>query len=153
MAPDLLKQLRDIHYPLPIRVWPLTVGWYCVIIVLLAAVAVSGYLLYRRYQRGRLKVIVLQRLTELQANQGHGHNIPGELSKLLRRAALASYPRRVVAGLYGEKWLQFLDKTSKSNAFSEGPGRILLVSPYQRIAEELPQQLFHLIQNWVKKNL
>ncbi len=58
-----------------------------------------------------------------------------------------------MAGLHGEKWLSFLDKTAKTHEFSKGPGRLLLVCPYQEKSLLLPDFLFLLIRRWVKKNL
>lgn len=152
MSQDLLSQLRDIHYPPPISIWPLAIGWYVVFALLVLLFLLAGYLWYRYIKRHRLKKIVLMRLEKLQTMQQNA-DIAEELSMLLKRAALAIYPRRDVAGLFGEPWLQFLDKTAMTTEFSNGFGRLLIVSPYQRKKQQLPDQLFDLIRNWVKKNL
>jgi Domain of unknown function (DUF4381) len=153
MIPDLLKQLRDIHYPPAIKIWPLAVAWYVVIAFFLCALVAIFYRRFRQYKRDQLKRMVLKQIEELQEKRGMGKNISEELSKLLKRAALARYPRHEVAGLFGEDWLLFLDKTSTTTDFSKGLGRLLLVYPYQKAQQDLPDPLFHLIQNWVKKNL
>ncbi|MBA2653906.1 MAG: DUF4381 domain-containing protein [Gammaproteobacteria bacterium] len=153
MAADLIHQLRDIHYPPPVPIWPLAVGWYYVFGFLLIIMAVICYWWLKTMQKRRLKKIVLHRLEQLQVQQDSQQNIAEELSMLLKRVALAIYPRREVAGLYGEEWLRFLDKTSLTTEFSQGAGRLLVIYPYQGKAEPLPEQLFHLIKNWVKKNL
>jgi hypothetical protein len=153
MIPDLLKQLRDIHYPPAIKIWPLAVGWYVVIAFFLCALVAIFYRRFRQYKRDQLKRMVLKQIEELHEKRGMGKNISEELSKLLKRAALARYPRHEVAGLFGEDWLLFLDKTSTTTDFSKGLGRLLLVYPYQKTQQDLPDPLFHLIQNWVKKNL
>ncbi len=42
------------------------------------------------------------------------------LSRLLRRFALARFPRTMVAGLTGDAWLGFLDRIPDDNAFIPG---------------------------------
>jgi hypothetical protein len=153
MAADLITQLRDIYYPMPIPIWPLAVGWYCLMGLGLFLFALTFLIWNKKSKRNKLRKIVLRRLAELQNQQQHTHNISRELSMLLKRVVLANYPRHEVAGLHGEAWLQFLDKTSVTKGFSEGPGRLLIVSPYQAKSDPLPDALFHLIQSWVKKNL
>lgn len=153
MSGDLISQLRDIHYPPKIPLWPLALGWYFVIAIILLSIFIAGYFGFKYLTKRRLRKIVLQRLDELQNQQHTQHHIAEELSMLLRRAALAIYPRQEVAGLYGEKWLSFLDKTSMSTEFTQGDGRLLISCPYQEKNTELTPELFHLIKNWVKKNL
>jgi Ca-activated chloride channel family protein len=48
-----------------------------------------------------------------------------QLSVLLKRVALAAYPRIGVASLYGDDWLTFLDQQIGGNHFSKGIGRVL----------------------------
>jgi general stress protein CsbA len=153
MKMDLLQQLRDIHYPAPIPIWPLTIGWYVVIVLTLILLVTAGYYAYRSYVKQRLKRLVLQRLLELEQQDTVAINVAAELSVLLKRCALARFARSHVAGLYGEQWLAFLDKTSMTDGFTTGPGRLLIVSPYRAQHDELPATLFHLIRAWVKKNL
>jgi hypothetical protein len=154
MGGDLLQKLRDIHYPAPIPIWPLAIGWYLLLGLILIALAALSFYFYRKWVKEHLKRVVLRRLQELQSQQNaNGQNIYVELSMLLKRAALASYPRALVAGLHGEQWLSFLDKTAMTQEFTQGPGRLLIVCPYKGKPQELPVELFHLIQGWVKKNL
>ena len=47
------------------------------------------------------------------------------VSELLKRVALAAWPRQVVASLTGKAWLQFLDQTTGGITFTSGPGSIL----------------------------
>lgn len=153
MKPDLLTQLRDIHYPEPIPIWPLAIGWYFVIGLMLILFVVTGYYAYRIYVKQRLKRLVLHRLAELEQQDNVTKHIAAELSMLLKRCALAKFQRKHVAGLHGEQWLSFLDKTAMTNEFTNGPGRLLIVCPYKQQHDELPGALFNLIREWVKKNL
>lgn len=154
MNPDLLSQLRDIHYPAPISIWPLAPGWYFVIVIVCLSVMYGIYAWIRYWRRHRIKRIVLKRIAELQAQQAiASNNVAVELSSLLKRAALAKFPRHKVAGLYGEDWLLFLDKTALTQDFSQGPGRLLIICPYRSQKQNLPETLFEIIRTWVRKNL
>lgn len=153
MTVNLINQLRDIHYPMPISIWPLALGWFLLIGFCLFLFALMLFIWKKNNKKNRLKKIVLKRLVELQNQQQHMHDVSEELSILLKRVALANYPRHEVAGLHGEAWLKFLDKSSMTKDFSQGPGRLLIVSPYSAKSGPLPDALFHLLQSWVKKNL
>ena len=73
-------------------------------------------------------------------------------SVLLRRIALALQPRIETAGTTGEEWLRQLDALSRSNAFTQGPGRALRDMPYQR-PDELPanfSELMSLVEKTIR---
>ena len=48
---------------------------------------------------------------------------PGGISTVLKRTALAAWPREQVAALTGAAWLAFLDRTGRTTAFTDGAGR------------------------------
>ncbi len=73
-----------------------------------------------------------------------------ELSSLLRRVALARFGRRQVAGLTGEAWLIFLDKTGSTQVFTSGPGRIFITGPYQRQISVDIEKLYKLVKQWIR---
>jgi len=73
------------------------------------------------------------------------------LSALLKRTAITCYGRDEIAGLAGQSWLEFLDRTGNTAQFSTGCGQILA----QRFAP-LPQQdcdpLLDAVEHWLKKH-
>ena len=78
------------------------------------------------------------------------------LSRLLRRLALARYPRHQVAGLSGIQWLDFLDATGGEGGFAQGPGRVLIEAAYRPEREEEvvfdPECLQALVMRWIESN-
>ena len=52
------------------------------------------------------------------------------LPALVKRTALAAYPRERVASLSGEAWLEFLDRTGGTREFTDGAGRLLIDLAY-----------------------
>jgi len=56
---------------------------------------------------------------------------PAMRADILRRTALAAYPRSDVAGLHGEEWLAFLDASYRGSQFRSGVGRVLATAAYR----------------------
>ncbi len=120
---ELLDLLESIPEPPQVSLWPQTAGWVWLGLVVACVAAWLGrrWLMNRRanaYRRAALKAIAA------------AGDDPAALAAVLRRAALAGYPRAEVAGLYGEDWLAFLDEAYGGTGFREGPGRLLAVAPY-----------------------
>jgi type II secretory pathway pseudopilin PulG len=108
-----LAQLKDIHLPEPIGWWPLALGWYILIGLLLIALLGSLVWIYRYYQQGRAKRQALRMLKDYvqRYQQDNNHQLmSARLSELLRRVALAYFPRSQVASLEGEAWIAFLNQ-------------------------------------------
>jgi len=148
MAPPQGEQLvlRDIHLPQPVSWWPLAPGWWILAAIVIVIILASLFALHRHRQR-RYRRIALQQLNLLEKSFCVDHNhqhLMQELSKLLRHMAVLHYPPRQCAGLYGEKWLNFLDQTlgnkrsdgNQHHPFSAGVGRCLADAPYQTATEK-----------------
>ncbi|MGE9270776.1 MAG: DUF4381 domain-containing protein [Verrucomicrobiales bacterium] len=97
-----LSNLRDLALPPEVSWWPLAPGWW--ILITLAtltgcALLIRALLLYRAnaYRREALR--------ELRS----ARDLP-TVAALLRRTALAVYPREEVAPLTGNDWLNWLEE-------------------------------------------
>ncbi len=129
--------LRDIHLPTPVGWWPPALGWW-----LLAALVLAGATLYAiHYYRARHKRAALHAMTRLRAALEQGAEPVAclqYLSTVLRRFAMTSVARTRaaaephVAGLIGDRWLNYLDERWAKTEFSAGLGRQLLAAPYAR---------------------
>ncbi len=147
MPIDPLSQLRDVILPPPPGWWPPAFGWWLLIIaiiVVLSAAILIGRRLRRHYQT-RSPVDDLDALLKLQPRKA-----VTELSILMRRIAITQYSRPAVAGLCGEAWLEFLDKSGNTQQFTRGPGRALVSAPYSAVMPEHLEPLFDVCRNWVK---
>jgi hypothetical protein len=107
-----LDKLHDFYQPPPPAWTPQTAGWYALFIIagLLAIWAIVH--LVRRWFANRYRREALSELTLLQ---------PSEFSALLKRTALAAWPRERVASLSGETWLAFLSEASGDEVFHHSP--------------------------------
>jgi hypothetical protein len=151
-----LEQLRDVHLPPDPGFWPPAPGWWVVFGLLLVGVSVAIWQFWRRYHLRRWRQKVLTMLDELMESQRGGASpalITGEVSMLLRRVALGAHGRENVAGLTGESWLAFLDRTGGEGQFGAGPGQVLATGPYARIQELDADGLHDLARRWLQQNL
>jgi len=147
-----LTELRDIHLPKPISFWPLAPGWYIVLAIIVLMIVIGIIIIYKRQQKRKIPKAILHQLQQLK-QQTDNAAVIAALSSLLKRAALSFYPREKVAKLQGKEWLLFLDKTSNTNAFTQGVGRVFMIGPYQTQSEYNVEELTLLIENWIKHHV
>lgn len=107
-----MNDLADIVTPPPPAWWPQTVGWLLVGICMLCALLWLGWRTWRHWRANRYRRAALKELGRLQA--GLDANGPDRaqallsLAELLKRTALAAWPRETVAALSGTSWREFL---------------------------------------------
>lgn len=149
---DPLSQLKDIHLPPAISAWPPAPGWWLLAALVLAAAAFAGRLFLRRWRYRRAARQAAAELRALAARyraEGDAMALARALSPLLRQAALAYFPRTEVAGLTGENWLAFLDRSGGGGRFAAGPGRALVDAPYRPGAAVAAEALLAACAAWL----
>lgn len=112
--PADLSNLRDLALPPEVSLWPPAPGWWIVATAGLAAAAVLSTAAVARYRGNAYRREALRQLDTVD---------PAGISTILKRAALAAWPREQVAALTGAAWLAFLDRTGRTTAFTGGAGR------------------------------
>lgn len=148
---DPLQDLRDIHLPEPID-WQWAPGWWLLGIIAGVSVVCAAIWLLRRYRqrafrREALAMLAAQRqVTELSPLEQ-----AQALTRLLKRVAISRYGREQAAGLTGQAWLAFLDQTGGTDAFSQGPGKVLGDDLYRPDTEPDVDALFELCLNWIRR--
>lgn len=152
---DPLAQLRDIHLPEAIGIWPPAPGWWLLLAISLTLLAwLYCNLRARRramaYRRSAVNLLTEYWL-ELQAG-GDPKTYLERLLIVLRRTALSFAPS--AASLTGEQWLGFLDSHSANTevVFQSELGQLLLTEPYRAEPEVSASQLLELHQlvlQWV----
>lgn len=140
---DLLDRLVEVPEPAPISMVPQTWGWVAVGVVLVTALAWLMFYLFRRYRANAYR---REALAELETVGDDAAAIAG----ILRRTALAVYPRRKVCAATGEAWLQFLESTASGLKFTSGPGECLIYAPYK--PTDSTPGIGNLAQEWVRRH-
>ena len=138
---DLLDKLVVPPEPAPVSMVPQTAGWIIVAALLLVMMALAVVRHVRQRRRNAYRRAALAALEDAGDD-------PAQIAVVLRRCALAAYPRAKVAGLSGEDWLAFLDETLGRSAFSSGPGQHLATAPYRATTPASPE-LAALARDWI----
>jgi hypothetical protein len=130
--------LKDIHLPAPVGWWPPAPGWW--LLALVAVLIVAGLWWWVRRPRPAVPPATLA-LRELDAIAAEfaahedPHRLAAELSTLIRRFVLAEEGRSTLAGVTGQRWLEYLDERAGQPEFTAGPGRALIDAPYRPAAD------------------
>ncbi|MFK8068730.1 MAG: DUF4381 domain-containing protein [Gammaproteobacteria bacterium] len=153
MAPDNLE-LRDIQLPDPVSWWPPAVGWWLVLLGIILFL-IAAIFLFKKWKTKRRSAKVLARKELQKIEQEFSNNsdqklLIENLSTLLRRSSLSSFPREECAGLTGEEWLSFLDQVMQEERFSKGIGRSLITAPYEKKLNNNSDQLLSLCKDWIE---
>ena len=145
-----LSKLNDIVLPDAVPFWPPAPGWYFVFALLALALVVGLFLAVRRWQRRAYRREAERELERLRA-AGEWT----ELSSLLKRTALVTYPRSLVAPLSGEAWLAFLDRTGATTEFTHGHANCLDDLAHDPLGHELvidEVALTAACRRWIRKH-
>jgi hypothetical protein len=115
-----LQDMRDIVLPPAISLWPSTAAWAVLAGLVLG---VLGWDVVRRVRRWRANAYRREALRAVDLASSRGD--PSAVPALVKRAALAAYPRVRVAGLAGLDWARFLLTTAPTAGFSEADAMTL----------------------------
>lgn len=147
-----LAQLRDIHLPPPVDWWPPAPGWWLLLGAMVLALG-SAWLVKVLHTRRRLQRRALELLNHMERHYLQSRDaivFASQVSALLRRVAVIRFPEQHPAGLTGEAWLDFLDRTGGNGAFRHGPGASLASAPYQPRGDLDAYQLARVVRQWLE---
>ncbi|WP_051686988.1 DUF4381 domain-containing protein [Microbulbifer sp. HZ11] len=140
---DLIAQLVPPPVPEAISLWPQTALAKTMFTVLLVLVFFLTWKAYRHYRRNAYRRAALSALE-------NAANDPGVIASILRRTALAVYPREQVAGLTGNHWLEFLNRQYSGTEFNGDLGEALLRGAYRSCPRN--PRLTQAAKNWVRRH-
>lgn len=123
-----LHQLADIATPFPVSWWPQTWGWGMLALILLALAAFGFLRWLHRYRANRYRREALADLAVLEgrlADVATRADALAAMPELLKRVALAAWPRGVVASLTGKAWVVFLHENDAGQSFDATASRLL----------------------------
>ncbi|MDF1756806.1 MAG: DUF4381 domain-containing protein [Legionellaceae bacterium] len=166
-----LAKLHDIRLPDPISFWPLAPGWYLLILLVVLLGIIAYFVILRHYslwqvKRRALAILAMHRAEYLA--DSNSQRACATVNELLKKVAIAYYPRQLVAGLQGRAWISFLNKTyqydsqkkrvfnkilckKKKNPTFDSLQKELLEYPYQESRKVNLDALFNLSESWIKR--
>lgn len=146
-----IPEIRDIHYPDGVSIFPLAYGWWVIIIGIILAVFFSVFI-YKFIKTSR-KYYILKKLDKIDTKEVIDSAI--EISNILRRVCLLKY--KEASTLYGEDWVDFLSQKS-SVPFDLEARDLLVFAPFvnkktAKFSETDAQKLKLFCKNWIGENL
>ncbi len=149
---DPLAALRPLREPEAIGWWPPAPGWWLLAALLLILLATLLWLWRRRRQREAYRRRALVELAHIRARfsqGGDGLACLGAVNALLKSVALRAFPRRDVAGMSGESWQRFLNRSLGLELFDPS----LLVAQYRpQVPEGDVKQHLQAAEQWIRQH-
>jgi len=149
MQQPSLDKLNDIVEPGSASWWPPSWPVIAIAIVLLVGIALLIFWLIRRRQQSRVRKTAIR---QLQHNRDMSID---ELTVLLKRTALAYYPREMVAEKHSRQWISFLlmALSEKEKAIYEPLLNEASKNFYGIADNNFNQHYYELARLWLSKDL
>mgnify|MGYP000116362494 CR=1 FL=1 len=151
---DPLSQLADIHLPPTVSQWPPAYGWWLLTCALLIAItlAIRWLLIHRRKKQYKVEAIsILNNIQQQFQSDDNCLTALEAINSLLKQTCMTHYGRHETAGLNGDAWLSFLDRTGNTKDFSKGPGRSLTYALYAPNPIAPITELIEITKKWIAK--
>ncbi|WP_331376278.1 DUF4381 domain-containing protein [Sinorhizobium chiapasense] len=129
-----LRGLADVALPAPVSMLPQTWAWGVLGAIIVLAVATALSLWFRRRAANRYRREALSELAAIErrlADPSTRGMALAALPPLLKRVALAAWPRETVADLNGPLWVSFLDARSGGAGLSPEFARFFEEAEYR----------------------
>jgi hypothetical protein len=150
------RDFVELSVPEEVSLAPQAAGWYVLGAVLAGALVLGLVRAAQRYRRDVYRRAALSELARLREAAAGGERSAAleQLPELLKRCALAAFPRERVAALSGARWHVFLERRAPgalSDDAKSALSRLVLEGP-----SELPRQaeraLFDGVERWVRRH-
>jgi hypothetical protein len=155
-----LQKLADISMPQPVSWMPQTWGWA---VLAVAVMALLGWAIargLRRYAANRYRREGLSELDRIQArlaDDGARGEALAALPELLKRVALAAWPRTEVASLSGKSWIAFLQAHAGKADFPDTATGLLDDLEYRSkqpvMDAEEARHITSAVRNWIEDHV
>lgn len=149
--PQLLDRMHDLVLPEPVPWTPETVGWG-VLAGWLAALALLAFghgLTARRRNQYRREAEAVLRAIEVRA-EADPASAAGEIAALVKRTALAAYPRDRVASLSGTAWAGFLRESAHGDPAVAAAAERIAAAAYRPDADG--RALVAPARRWIRRH-
>lgn len=144
--------LRDIHLPDVPLWWPPALGWWILLIAIIALLLVLPRL-WRWLRHQSMKKLshkaFKQIVTDFHQHQDQ-RQLVAELSILLRRIMMSYLGRKQIAGQTGNEWAKQLVDLVETPCFSDDQQRLLTHGQYAREVNIDCNALIQSCESWIK---
>ena len=151
-TPDL-SQLKDIHLPSAITEWPISFGWWLLLIAVIVA-TISGIYFWqldrKRNATKRAALLLLNHQYDQFKENGNSQVFLQQSNQILKRYCLDKYPEAV--SLSGPAWTNFLIRHSHKTFFNAELANAISQGIYQPHCEYNASDLHQACTSWLKNN-
>ncbi len=149
--PGSLDALRDIHLPEAVSWWPLAIGYWLLLALMLVAL-LWWFKRYRLYTIRRAAQKELDRVVARFGGDNNSHALARQVNVWLRRAVLSLEPRHEVASLTGSEWINHVQSCSMDTGFtfSDDVVELLTKGVYQASTEVDAERLIKECRAWAR---
>jgi len=157
--------LKDIYLPESVSWWPPAIGWWILLLLLIILGWASYTAIHRYREKWGYRNNALQLLNSTYTNWKISGNDQKDIDKniiesmaiILKRTAITAYPTTEVSSLFGEQWLEFINKQTKTPCFDSKIKNLLLFQQYQAtnstiIDEVCIDNFYKACQQWIKNH-
>lgn len=141
--PELLDRMAPLVIPEPVSWLPAAPGWWTVACWTAGLCLVIAWRVTSRWRKNRYRREALAAL-----DAGSGALAAVDIARVLKRAALAAYPRERVASLSGSAWAAFLRETSGDDSVVAEAADRLARAAYRQDAD--PAALVEPARRWIR---
>ena len=134
MLEAVLRRMADIAVPPPISMVPATWGWALLAALVVLLLAYALWLWVRHRARNLYRRQAIAELSSLEASIGHlegRQHAVAALPAIVKRTALAAWPRPTVAALNGKAWADFLKVHAGKAAIDDASYRFFAETEYR----------------------
>jgi len=110
-AGNPLDQLKDIHLPADVSMWPIAWPWWALLISIIAAVVFGLWF----HKKNKWKKAALNELNKLHTEDKH---YVSQVNRLLKQISLGPLKQKQCAQLSGITWLDHLNGQCKQPVFT-----------------------------------
>lgn len=148
---QLMELMHGLVMPDPVAWLPTTAGWRILFAWLLAVLILTGWTLVMRRRQNRYR---REALAVLKSIDHEADLDPAEMAQriasLLKRTALAVYPRDQVAALSGSEWADFLAESANNDRQISEAAEMLAAASYRPDADG--RVLSGPARRWIRKH-
>jgi hypothetical protein len=131
--PQLLDLMQPLVEPAQIPLWPQTAGWRVLLLWFLLLMVMGCVRIVVNRHRNRYRLDALEELRTIAVSAEDNTTLAAAaIAGLLKRTALAVFPRSRVASLYGHAWAEFLIDTSDNDPLVRSKAHDLSTAAYRR---------------------
>ncbi len=152
-APIDVSGLKGLHIPATPDIFPLSAGWWLVIILLIGFILFLYFALHAWHHSLRYQVSKeFHQIEKIQDNK----KMFLALNRLAKQVAIARFGREQIAPLYDDEWISFMNSLLKKELFSKEYVDLLHKSMYAekiQVPDDKRQSILQDYKKWFQEIL